>query len=224
MTKKYAVIFDLDGTLIHSTPTIKAVVNKVMQEFDCPPLSETNINSFIGNGPMVLMQKVVNFHTTNDCKINIEIEALTDKFTAEYNLDAYTGTSLYPNIIEMLEQFKNKQIPMAVCTNKVHFATLEILRHFKIMDYFDFVIGGDQVAKRKPDPEGLLKAVERLEAEAFVFVGDSEVDAAAANNANLPFFFYEEGYLNAPISEIKFIAKFNNFNRLMGLIDSSYEV
>ena len=57
------------------------------------------------------------------------------------------------------------------------------------MDYFDFIIGGEDVENLKPDPEGLIKVLSNLgvfSAEA-IYVGDSLIDAKTAKEANVPF-------------------------------------
>jgi len=65
----------------------------------------------------------------------------------------------------------------------------EILTRENLEDYFTVIIGGEDVSQHKPHPEGLLKAVERLEAnkERTLYIGDSLVDAEAAERAGIAF-------------------------------------
>src|SRR5207245_1033902 len=55
------------------------------------------------------------------------------------------------------------------------------------LDVFDVLIGGEDLHNLKPDPEGLLIAVERLSVKEAIYVGDTVIDAEAARRANLPF-------------------------------------
>ena len=58
-----------------------------------------------------------------------------------------------------------------------------------LLDAFDVIIGGEDVAKHKPDPTGLLTAIERLGSEptSTLYVGDSVTDAQTAKRAGVPF-------------------------------------
>ncbi len=218
MKQNFSVIFDLDGTLIHSTQTIRTNVNKVMMAYDCEPLSLNIINSFVGNGPRVLISKVVKYHQSRGEIITDNVDDLTEIFSHHYNQNPYDDTVIYDGAIELLQKLKSSNIPMVICTNKVTDTTLLLLQYFKLAEYFEFIIGGDQVSERKPNPEGLIRCVAKLPTDCHLFVGDSEVDAKTAENAKLPFFLYQGGYLNAPLSEIKYTKKFSDFEKLYQLL------
>jgi len=64
---------------------------------------------------------------------------------------------------------------------------LELLREDDILDRFDAVVLGDDVAQRKPDPEGLLKCLAKLgiAADQAIYVGDTQVDIQASRAAGM---------------------------------------
>lgn len=76
---------------------------------------------------------------------------------------------------------------MGVCTNKVHKITLQVLEGLGISNFFGSVIGGDSLPTHKPDPAMMHACIKELGADDVVYVGDSEVDAATAVAAKIPF-------------------------------------
>ena len=79
-------------------------------------------------------------------------------------------------------------------------------------------MAGDDLPKRKPDPAQLLHAVEALDVPGAVYVGDSETDAASAQNANMPFVLFTEGIRLSPIEDLPHVACFDDFADLPELI------
>jgi phosphoglycolate phosphatase len=74
------------------------------------------------------------------------------------------------------------------------------------------------LAQRKPDPAPLIAAAGDLGRAQVIYVGDSEVDAETAANANLPFLIYTEGYRKTPVHDLPHDAAFNDFKQLPGLV------
>ena len=67
--------------------------------------------------------------------------------------------TIYPTVKETLETLKNKGYPLAVVTTKYSKAAYLGLDLFDLTQYFDVVLGMDNVNRVKPDPEGILKAM-----------------------------------------------------------------
>ena len=75
------------------------------------------------------------------------------------------------------------------------------------------MIGGDSLPFRKPDPRVLLALLEAFDARAqdALLVGDSEVDAATARAADVPFVLMKHGYRRGPAEEIACVAALESF-------------
>jgi phosphoglycolate phosphatase len=132
--------------------------------------------------------------------------------------DAFTLTSLYPNVRETLKALSSAGHSMGICTNKPHSPTLAVLRHFDLLGYFLAVIGGDSLPQRKPDPAPLHSVIKVLGYNSVVFVGDSEVDAETAQAARVPFLLYTEGYRKTSVAALNPRASFSDFSAVPGLI------
>ena len=96
---------------------------------------------------------------------------------------------LYDATQDMLSEFKRRGIETGIVTTKFHYRIEAILRKFGAEDLIDVIVGGEDVTCEKPDPEGLLKAVETLgrDKQDVLYVGDSLVDAKTAQSAGVDF-------------------------------------
>ena len=213
-----AIIFDLDGTLVDSAPDLRATANAVLRSMGYQPLSLETIRGFIGNGVPKLVERVMK---ASDIEFTEERhKALVETFEKLYTEHPVDHTVLYPGVRDALEMLQRRGYVMGVCTNKVHSITLRVLEGLKIDQYFGSVIGGDSLPTHKPDPAMLHKCIADLGADHAVFVGDSEVDSATAQNAGVRFAFYTNGYRKSPISEIPHDTRFSNFADLAGFLST----
>jgi len=141
-SKKKAIIFDMDGTLVDSSVTIVNAINHVRK-----------------NLGLVEMQKELILEKVNDPHLNpaeffYEVPAFTDvheKWFADYYTDNHEQElQLYDGIEELLKNLKEKDFLLAVATNAYRGSTLESLSHLKVLDYFSSVACYDDVPKGNP--------------------------------------------------------------------------
>lgn len=210
-----AIVFDLDGTLIDSAPDIHAAANRMLEDFGHAPLTLARVTSFIGNGIPNLVRLVMQERGIPSAEEQIMQARMLEHYTA-HPADL---SQPYPGVIDCLQTLRNQGYRLGVCTNKLLEPTLQILQALHLTSFFDVVIGGDTLPVKKPDPAPLLKAFEELEAAALLYVGDSEVDAATADAADVPFALFTEGYRKTPVDELPHTATFNHFELLMDIVD-----
>ena len=209
MTQIYTVLFDLDGTLIDTAPDLMDAHNHVMKKFGHKEKELSDIKLLAGKGAWVMMQRSFK-EKIDDEKIKQE---MTKEFIDYYSKNIDKGSTPIDGIIEFLDWAKLKNISMAVCTNKQERLAIDLLKKLKLYDYFDFVAGSDTFEYNKPDPRHLTTVVEIIggDLKKTMMVGDSEVDANSAHNANLPFILVEDGYTEKKYNEIKHDVLIKNF-------------
>lgn len=216
------VVFDLDGTLIDSVPDIHAGVNKVIEKHAIAPLSLDQVKSFVGGGVEVLWQRIVAAVGLDPAK---QPELVAD-FLALYS-SAHDHTRLFPGTCEAIEVLAARGHPIGLCTNKPMAPTLAVLRHFGIEDLFGFIVAGDSLPERKPDPAPLRAAFVGLGANPDdprgLYVGDSEYDAICAARLPVPFLLFTEGYRLTPVGELPHAAVFDDFSKLPQLVAEQVE-
>ncbi|MDO5621387.1 MAG: phosphoglycolate phosphatase [Paracoccus sp. (in: a-proteobacteria)] len=207
------VIFDLDGTLIDSAPDIHASVNAVLRDKGHAALSLDHVRSFIGGGVDLLWQQVLH-HLDLPQGQRPDYVA---PFMARYQR-SHTLTRLYPNALEMLGVLADLGHPLGLCTNKPTVPARAVLDHFGMAHLFGAVICGDTLPSRKPAPEMPLETAARLGGGPAIFVGDSEIDAQAAEAAGMPLLLFMQGYRKTPIAELPHHASFDDYAALPGLV------
>ena len=210
------VIFDLDGTLIDSAADLAAAVNAMLAGFGCEPLSLPQVRRMIGDGVAMLVARAL---AARGCE-PADPAAATRLFMQHYEADAISRTTAFPGVREALEAMRAAAIPLAVCTNKPARITSRILESLGLARFFERVIAGDSLPFRKPDPRVVLTLLEAFAAPAArsLLVGDSEIDAATARAAQVPFVLMKHGYRRGPSEEIPCIASLEGFSELPALV------
>ncbi len=212
------IVFDLDGTLIDSAPDIQAAANFVLADNDIPSLTLEQVRSFIGGGVDILWQKII---AATDLTPE-DHPRMVAAFMQLYH-DATSLTGLFPGVKDALELLAQRGHPLGICTNKPLVPTRSILEHLGIIDYFQFIIGGDSLPEKKPDPAPLRAAFAGLGADpaapAGLYVGDSEYDATCASRVPAPFLIYTQGYRQTPVEELPHAASFDHFDQLAALVE-----
>ncbi|MCC6304844.1 MAG: phosphoglycolate phosphatase [Rhodobacteraceae bacterium] len=212
-----AAVFDLDGTLVDTAADIRAVANAVLAaEALGPPLTLAETRGFVGAGTAAFVERMLAARTAGPAEPARAARALA-RFLPLYE-DAVHLSRPYPGVGEALARLRAEGWALALCTNKPERPARAVLARFGLTDLFPVVVGGDSLPVRKPDPAPLAHAVAALGADAALLVGDSEVDAATAAAARLPFVLFTEGYRQAPVAELAPAASFADFARLPGLL------
>jgi len=210
------IVFDLDGTLIDSAADLAAAINAMLAEFGCEPLPVPEVRRMIGDGVAMLVARAL---AASDCR-QADPAAAAGVFMRHYASGATSLTTAFPGVAEALRVLREEGIPLAVCTNKPTRISERILGSLGLAGYFARVIGGDSLPFRKPDPRVLLTLLEDFAArsEDSLLVGDSEVDAATASAAGVPFVLMKHGYRRGPAEEIRCAAALEHFAELPAMV------
>ncbi len=207
LTQTRAVIFDLDGTLVHTLGDFQMALHRTMADLGLPPVTNTQIEQTIGKGSEHLIRTLLAYQVkrpevigTGQACPALTVEALYGRAWALYQ-DHYRQinghfSQVYPGAREALEALQSKGLPMACLTNKPLAFALTLLREKSLNGFFTQVFGGDSFAQKKPHPMPVLKACEALATpvENSLMVGDSSNDAHAAHAAGCPVVLVTYGY------------------------------
>lgn len=195
MKKPEMVLIDVDGTLVDSVPDLAYCVDEMLKALNMPARGEERVRHWVGNG----VERLVRRGLVNDLDGEPD-EALFEKampiFNALYAENTSKRSCLYPGVKQALDFLSATDVKIGCVTNKAAQFTLPILKDLGIADYFEIVICGDTLAKKKPDPLPLLHAAERLavQPENSLMLGDSMSDVKAARAAGFSIICMSYGY------------------------------
>ncbi len=190
-----AVALDLDGTLLDTAPDLVAAANAMRAELGLAPLPFHTVITYVGKGADSLVHRTL----TGALDGRAEPDAFAAGREAFHRLYAQINgrdTRDYPGMREGLAAMRGAGLRLAVVTNKPMAFTLPLLERTGLAAQFEFVIGGDTLPQKKPDPAPMLHACARfgLPPARVVAIGDSLNDAQAARAAGMPVLAVPYGY------------------------------
>lgn len=177
-------IFDLDGTLTDTLESLAFSVKETLKEMGLPQITTDECRSFVGNGARYLMER--SLEAAGDRELS-RIEEGMEVYGRIFDENCTYLVTPYEGITGTLMQMKDKGIKLAVLSNKPHRQTKKVVERIFGEDVFDCVQGQKEGIARKPDPAGIYRLLEEMQAgrEECLYVGDSEVDVETGRNAGV---------------------------------------
>ena len=190
-----AVMIDLDGTLLDTVPDLAAAAVRMLAALGLPLRTQEEIRSYIGKGIPKLVERCLQASAGAARAQALQAEAL-DLYYGFYAEESGRRTSVYPGVLEGLAQFRAMRLRLACVTNKAERYTLPLLERTGLAPWFELVVSGDTLARKKPDPMQLahICAAFALAPEQVLLIGDSANDALAARAAGCPVICVSYGY------------------------------
>ena len=175
-------IFDLDGTLLYTLDDLTASTNHAMRKFGFAEHTKEEVRLMVGNGIRKLIERAIPEGVNNP-----QYEDIYSEFVSYYLKHDLDTTRPYPGVMQMLKTLKERGKQLAVVSNKYCKATENLCRTF-FAEYISVAIGESSNIRKKPAPDTVLAAMNKLGADkaTTVYIGDSEVDIATARNCGIP--------------------------------------
>ena len=189
------VLFDLDGTLVDSSPDLAFSADSMLERLGLPQHGKVRIRNWIGSGIERLVKRALTGEMHGEPEPELFQKAMPI-FLEIYEQNACVLSRCYEGVIDSLKYLLENNYRIGCVTNKAARFTSILLQSLGIYDDFDIVIAGDTLAKKKPDPLQLLHAAENfhISPERSLMVGDSMNDVAAARAAGFQILCVSYGY------------------------------
>ena len=178
------ILFDLDGTLLNSIPTVldsfRASFAELKKEYPGNEIIQKGIGSHL--------DEIFSPYFSPE-EIPVAIEVYRKKYLEREHL-----ISLFPEVLPALSEL-SQSFKLGVVTTKLRSFSEDILERLDILDFFEVIVGSEDVERCKPHPDPLLLAAKKfsISPEHAVYIGDSLHDARSAHSAKMPFFGVETG-------------------------------
>ena len=217
-----AVVFDLDGTLVHSSPDIAFHLNAAFAT--ClnieGPFSTAVVENMIGGGLKDMIAS--GFQELSLTPDEALFDRVLQRYRQNYLDQPVVETRLYDGVESVLHHLTALGINIGLCTNKTEATARLVLSHFNLTDFFGAIVGGDTAATRKPEPASLEATMSALGStpQTTVMVGDSKADFGAARNAGAAIMLVDWGYSAINVHDLgadMLITSYDDFAATLGL-------
>ena len=178
-----AVIFDLDGTLLNTLVDLAAAVNLVLTRNGYKTHPVEAYKYMVGRGMENLVRSALAAEKPDQEKV-LELQR---QIEAEYAKCWADTTGTYAGIPELLDGLTERNIGMAILSNKPHSFMQVIVDKFFSSWHFEVVLGARETCPKKPDPAAVreIATIFELRMEDILYIGDSDTDMQTARNAGL---------------------------------------
>ncbi|GEL76532.1 pyrophosphatase PpaX [Tenuibacillus multivorans] len=169
------ILFDLDGTLIDTNELIVESFKHTIREHLGEEYKREDILPFMGSPLRDMLEKVK----------PDEVEDMMKTYRTHNLANHDLFVKSFDGVFETIKALHEKGIPMAIVTTKIHKTALKGLALTELDQFFDVVIGLDDVSQAKPDPEPVLKGIRALNGDpgTTLMIGDNSHDIHAGQNA-----------------------------------------
>ncbi len=181
LKKKTTILFDVDGTLFDSIPTILESFREMFKKLKEKYPGDEAIKSFLGSDLDNTLKGFIP-------KEKIPLAKQTYRKIYLTKQDAGI-VPLFPDTVEVLEYLKENHYQLGIVTTKTRQSASVLFEDHNISHFFEIMIGAEDVTNRKPHPDPLLKAAKDLNVDVrnTVYIGDAIMDKQASNKAGMDF-------------------------------------
>lgn len=176
-----AYIFDFDYTLADATEPVVQSFLYALEKMNLEKSSRQDIINTIG----IPIGESYTILTGDDSEEGI---ALFKKYQKEKSDEITVPNTVFiGDAKEVLQTLKNRGKKIGIVSSRWGQRINDIFENLNSRELIDFIIGTEHVEKYKPNPEGLFKMIDMMEAKNPLYIGDSYIDAEAAQNAKIDF-------------------------------------
>lgn len=206
--------FDLDGTLLDTSPDLTAAVNHTLAMAGRPPLAVADVKTMIGGGAKHML--TLGLEASGGIAPE-DFRPLYKQMLSHYDTNIAVGTRPFDGALAALDALDAMGVKVAVVTNKFEAMAVKLLRALGLYDRFTTVIGGDTLGpgNSKPSAAPIVEMIARCGGGRAAFVGDSIYDIMAAKNAGLPSIAVSFGFLLEPVEEMGADAIIDHYDALI---------
>ncbi len=183
------ILFDLDGTLIDSTEAILESFHNAFDVYSHPHPKDEQITALIGH-PLEVMFEELGVEKEH-------VSTFVTTYKEHYRVISTQKTILLESAREAVVK-ASKFATLGIVTTKTGKYSRVLMEHFELMEYFDVLIGREDVQNPKPHAEPILKALEVIEPKKreVWMIGDTKLDLICAKNAGVRSIGVLSGYDN----------------------------
>jgi 2-phosphoglycolate phosphatase len=217
MSSIETILFDLDGTLLDTAPDMTYALNLQRQKHHKSHLDLAHVRPIVGNGSRAILKLGFDIDDAHP-----EYPSYLKEFLDLYQANLLRETRLFPEMETVLAYIESCHLPWGIVTNKPGRFAYDLLRSLNLFDRAAWIVCGDSLPNRKPHPDPILFACEKLNKKPTqcVYIGDNAVDVIASKAAGTqslialygyiaqtenPYLWDADGYIQNPLEIIAWL-------------------
>jgi phosphoglycolate phosphatase len=210
----FALIFDLDGTLVDTAPDLLDALNVVLAKEGRRPVKHADLRHLVGFGARTMLAEA--FKMTGGPIDPARVEGMNDAFVVHYRSHIADFSRPYPGVEETLAAFEAEGARMGVLTNKPHDLSMLLLSKLGLDKYFAAVFGQGRVPYLKPDARIFQDVVREIggAGAGALMIGDSLTDVQTARAGGAPVILVSYGYTPEPARTLGADAVVDDFREI----------
>jgi phosphoglycolate phosphatase len=184
-----AVLFDFDFTLGDSADAIVHCSRAAFADMGLEPAEPRAIRRTIGLTLQDSFRVLIGGAESPPHDTLAAADEYTRRYVGHADRVMTAMTTVYPPAAGVLAAMRARGVATAIVSTKYRYRIESILAHAGMAGAVDFIVGGEDVSRHKPDPEGLRRALDGLgvDGAGALYVGDHPVDGHAAARAGVRF-------------------------------------
>lgn len=194
-----AVLFDLDGTLIDTATDFVRIIGNMSAQNNWQAPPDADIREQVSAGASAMVQLMLRHNQ----QLEVSDDALAhfrQQFLDDYEADICVDSRVFDGLDEVLTTLEKNGVPWGIVTNKPRYLAEQLLKAMQLDERCAVLVCPDDVSRRKPDPESMYVALEKLEiprgaSGCVLYVGDHIRDIEAGNAAGMPTILAAYGYI-----------------------------
>lgn len=192
--KLSCVLFDLDGTLIDTSPDLVSCLNKALIIHGFTGISANKVKPFISFGAVAMVNASLKQSVTEELKADV-VKTMLEFYL--HNIAKYSV--FFDGMLDTLGVIEAKGLKWGVVTNKRECFTNPLMAALNLTDRAACIISGDTTANSKPHIEPMLAAcrIADVTPQECVYIGDAIHDIKAGKNAQMKTLTALYGYIDS---------------------------
>ena len=175
------IILDFDGTLADTRGLIVMTMQQTIQELGLEPRTDDQCAAMIG---LPLKQAFTDLIPMTDAMGDLCVDTYRKIF--KENNTNYTAPA-FPNVLETLRLLSDKGFTLTIASSRSHWSLMEFVESMNLQEVMSYILGGDDVTQAKPNPEPVLKTLEKFGCtpDEAIVIGDTWYDIEMGRRAGV---------------------------------------
>lgn len=157
-----AVLFDFNGVIVNDEAIHQQLLEQILLEENIQPEPGQFKKFCLGRSDRACLADL--FASQNQPLTETSLTALIDRKAKAYqqHLEEIDPLPIYSGVEDLIFQLRAAHLLMAVVSGSLRAEVERVLERAKLRQHFSVIVAGDEIAASKPEPDGYLLAVQRL--------------------------------------------------------------